>query len=158
MSQTKSIASRFREVILNGTWIANTNYQDQLQDVTWEQATTKLGGRHTIAELTFHIHYYIAGVLQVLKGGALEIRDQFSFDMPAIESPQDWEKLTSNLWRDAEEFAVEVEKLDDSDLGKFFVEEKYGDYRRSLEGMIEHSYYHLGQLALIKKMVNESTS
>lgn len=34
-----------------------------------------------------------------------------------------------------------------------FVMEKYGTYLRNLEGVIEHSYYHLGQIAIIKKQI-----
>ena len=36
-----------------------------------------------------------------------------------------------------------------------FVDKKYGSYRRNIEGMIEHSYYHLGQISLIRKMILE---
>lgn len=35
MNQSLQIANRFREVILNGTWIANTNFKDQLVDLDW---------------------------------------------------------------------------------------------------------------------------
>ena len=32
MENSNQIASRFREVLLNGTWIANTNFYDQKDD------------------------------------------------------------------------------------------------------------------------------
>lgn len=152
---TTQTAKRFREVILNGVWIANTNFKAQLSDLTWEQATTKIGSLNTIAALTFHVHYYIAGLVNVFKGGSLDIKDKYSFDMPPIQSQEDWEKLVNQLWQDAEQFADLVEKMSDTRLDDIFTDEKYGDYRRNLEGMIEHSYYHLGQIVLIKKMVLE---
>jgi uncharacterized damage-inducible protein DinB len=138
---------------LNGTWIANTNFKHQLSDVTWEQATTKIGSLNTIATLTFHIHYYIAGILQVLEGGTLDIRDKYSFDHPPYHSQADWEKLLNQLWYDSERFANLVEKMPDEKLNEAFVDEKYGNYFRNMDGMIEHSYYHLGQIVLIKKMI-----
>lgn len=49
------IASRFREVILDGHWIANTNFKDQISALDWQQANTKIGDLNTIALLTFHI-------------------------------------------------------------------------------------------------------
>jgi len=153
MTRTTRLANRFREVMLNGTWIANTNYKDQLLDISWEKATTKVGDLNTIAALTFHIHYYIAGVLQVFEGGTLDIRDKYSFDMPPIESQADWEKLLDATWSDAEKFAHKVEEMPDEKLQEVFVHEKYGDYQRSIDGMIEHCYYHLAQIVLIKKMV-----
>jgi hypothetical protein len=42
MTRNISLASRLREVLLNGHWIANTNYKEQLQHVTWQQATQKV--------------------------------------------------------------------------------------------------------------------
>ena len=147
------LAKRFREVILNGVWIANTNFKHQLSDLTWEQATTKMGSFNTIATLTFHIHYYIAGILNVLEGGSLDIKDKYSFDHPPFQSQADWENLLNQLWIDSEKFADIVETLPNEKLNEAFVDEKYGDYQRNIDGMIEHSYYHLGQIVLIKKMV-----
>lgn len=153
MKRTQQIADRLREVILHGTWIANTNFKDQLSKVSWEEATTKVGSLNTIAVLTFHINYYLAGVANVLEGGALEIRDKYSFDMPPIRSQADWEELRDNLWQSAEKFARLVETMPDEKLDEVFVDEKYGTYLRNIEGMVEHSYYHLGQVSLIRKLL-----
>jgi hypothetical protein len=152
---SKTLANRFREVILHGTWIANTNFKDQLADTNFELANTKIGTLNTIGVLTQHIHYYIAGINNVFDSGALDIRDQFSFDFPAIKSQHDWEKILKTLWIDAEKFAVFVENLSENKLNEPFVAEKYGTYQRNIDAMIEHSYYHLGQIVLLKKMILE---
>jgi len=154
MSSTSQLAKRFREVMLNGLWIANTNFKDQLKDVTLEQAITKVSSLNTIAMLTFHIDYYIAGLVNVFEGGDLEIRDQYSFDLPLIESQQQWEELLDKLWSDSEKFANLLEQMPDSKMNEVFVDEKYGTYLRNIDGMIEHVYYHLGQITLIKKLLN----
>ena len=153
MSSVSQLAKRFREVLLDGLWIANTNFEDQLSEVTWQQAVTKIDSLNTIAMLTFHIDYYIAGIVNVFEGGDLEIKDQFSFDLPSIESQQQWEDLLGKLWEDSEKFASLLEQMPDSQLDEVFVDEKYGTYRRNIDGMIEHSYYHLGQITLIKKLL-----
>lgn len=153
MSTTLQLAKRFREVLLDGKWIANTNFKDQLSDVTWEQATTKIDSLNTIAMLTFHIDYYIAGLINVFEGGNLEIKDQFSFDLPPIESQQQWEMLLNKLWQDSEKFVALLEQMPDSKMNEVFVDEKYGTYLRNIDGMVEHAYYHLGQITLIKKMI-----
>ncbi|MBT2621664.1 DinB family protein [Chryseobacterium sp. ISL-6] len=154
MSSVIQLSKRFREVLLDGFWIANTNFKDQLSDVTWEQATRKVGSLNTIAALTFHIDYYIAGIVNVFESGDLEIRDQFSFDLPPIESQKDWKELLNKLWLDSERFATLLEQMPDAKLDEVFADEKYGTYRRNIDGMIEHSYYHLGQITLIKKLMN----
>ena len=155
MENSTQLANRFREVLLNGKWIANTNYKEQLADVTWEQATHKIGSLNTIAALTFHINYYIAGVADFFENGSLVIRDKYSFDMPPVQSKDDWEKLMNELLTNSERFAKHVESMSAEQLEAIFVHEKYGTYRRSIEGTIEHSYYHLGQISLIKKMILE---
>lgn len=154
MNPSEQLAKRFREVMLDGKWIANTNVKDQLTQTDWELALKQVGQHNSIAALTFHIGYYIEGVLQVLKGGKLEIRDKYSFDLPPIESQADWEALLDKLWSDSEEFAQCVEQLPESQLEEVFVQEKYGTYRRNIEGMVEHGYYHLGQIALLRKLIN----
>lgn len=153
MNGTYDLSKRFREVILNGTWIANTNYKHQLINLSWEVATTKVDSLNTIAILAQHIHYYINGVKNVLKGGSLDIKDKYSFDFAPFQSQDDWEKFLNKFWSDAEEFASLIEQLPEERLQKAFVDEKYGTYQRNIDGMIEHSYYHLGQIVLLKKML-----
>ena len=105
MSDAQILASRFREPLLNGKWIANTNLKEQLDEVDVQLATKRPNSLNSIASLTFHLDYYIAGVLQVFNGGTLDIRDKYSFDMPAIVSEQDWIDLQNKLWFDSESFA-----------------------------------------------------
>ncbi len=157
MENSNQLANRFREVLLNGLWIANTNYTDQLSQTTWLQAIHKIGSLNTIAALTYHVNYYIAGVLVVFEGGKLEIRDKYSFDCPQIGSKEEWENLKNDLLTNSEKFANQIENLSKEKLDEPFVDEKYGTYRRNIEGMIEHCYYHLGQITLIRKMIVEST-
>jgi len=151
--ETYQIAKRFREVILNGIWIANTNYKEQLISLNWEVATTKINLLNSIAILAQHIHYYINGINNVFKGGTLEIKDKYSFDFPIINSQNEWESFLNRFWHDTEEFALLVEQMPDEKLKQVFVDEKYGTYQRNVEAMIEHSYYHLGQIVLIKKLL-----
>lgn len=158
MENAKQLSNRIKEVILDGKWIANTNFKDQLLKVSWQQSTTKIGTLNSIAALTFHINYFIAGLIDVLNGGPLEIRDKYSFDMTPIRDQKDWEYLRSSLFKNAEIFADLIDQLPDARLNDAFVNEKYGTYRRNLEGLIEHSYYHLGQITLIRKIITESDS
>lgn len=153
MTNSLQIANRFREVILNGTWIANTNFKDQLVNSDWQIATKEVDSLNTIADLAKHIHYYISGILNVFNGGTLDIKDQFSFNFPPIESQEQWNLFLNRFWNDSEEFARKVEAISDEKLESVFVDEKYGTFKRNIEAMIEHSYYHLGQIVLIKKML-----
>lgn len=156
MSTNSYTAARLREVLLDGTWIANTNFKDQITKVTWEEATYKIGNLNTIAALTFHINYYVAGLLNAFDNGKLEIRDKFSFDAPPIKSENDWKALVQTFITNAERFSAAVSQLPESKFTAPFVEEKYGNYLRNIDGVIEHAYYHLGQVALIRKLIAET--
>ncbi|MBA2745634.1 MAG: DUF1572 family protein [Flavisolibacter sp.] len=156
MERNLTIANRLREVFLNGHWIANTNYKEQLHNLSWEQAIQKMSNLNSIAAITYHINYYLAGLLNAFEKGNLEFHDKFSFDLPPINSQSDWEKLVKDFLDNSENFANKIEQLTDNIFDQPFMEEKYGTYLRNIEGVIEHSYYHLGQITLIKKMVIES--
>lgn len=154
MQHAKFIAERLREVFLNGKWIANTNFREQIESINWQQATKQVSDLNNIALLTFHINYYLEGLIKVLNGGKLEISDQYSFEMPPIHGAADWQNLVSDLLRNAESFALKVEEMPEAMLSQSFVEEQYGTWRRNIEAVIEHSYYHLGQIVLIRKLIS----
>ncbi len=152
MENSKQLSGRVKEVFLNGTWIAFTNYSKALEDVDFKRATKRVGQHNSIALLTFHIHYYLEGVLQVLNGGPLDIKDKFSFDMPELSNESEWQKMKSNFNNTTKAFVEAVGALNDDTLDAVFVKEDYGSYRRNIEAMIEHGYYHLGQISLLKKL------
>lgn len=153
MSNGIDLAKRLQEVLIDGTWIANTNFKQQIDDTSWTQATYKFENLNTIAQLTFHINYYLAGINNVFDRGRLEIHDRYSFDMPPITNDQNWNILKKKFDRDAKQLINYIESISSAKLGEHFVESKYGNYARNIEGVIEHSYYHLGQISLIKKLI-----
>lgn len=153
MARNKDLADRVREVLISGHWIANVNFREIIESLDKEQATTRIADINTIALLTFHLNYYLAGLINVFKGGRLDIRDKYSFDLPEVRSEDQWKALVSEFISNAGIFADWVENMDETILDQPFVDPKYGTYQRNIEGIIEHSYYHLGQASLIRKMI-----
>ena len=153
MKQTEQLANRLREAILSGKWIANTNFKDHIEHLDWKMATTKVESLNSIAVLAQHIHYYINGVKNVFINGELNIRDKYSFDFAPIKSQMEWETFLSRFWNDTEKLADLIEKISEERLNQDFFDQKYGTYLRNIDGLIEHSYYHLGQIVLIKKLI-----
>ena len=152
LSITKQIAKHFREVHSGDNW-NSVNLKDSLNGIDWEQATTQVYSFNTIATLVFHINYYISAVIKVFEGQPLNAHDKDSFDLPPILSRQDWEALLNKTWADAETFAALIEQLPDDKLMASFTDEKYGNYYRNIHGIIEHTHYHLGQIVLIKRIL-----
>ena len=149
---TQNLAKHFRDVHYGGNW-TYSNLKDQLNGISWEQATRKVQSFNTIAALVYHIHYFVHAALEVLEGKPLNAHDKFSFDVPPIQNQQDWDALLAKVWADADAFASHVEKMSDEKMWKLFADEKYGNWYRNIAGIIEHTHYHLGQIALIKKIL-----
>ena len=155
MNTPKQIAKNLRDLYTGNNW-TGVNLKNTLVGVTWHQATAKVDGLNTIAMLVFHINYYVDAALSVLQGHPLKASDKYSFDLKPITSEDDWQKLVRHIFAQAELMAVEIEKLDENKMFEVFADEKYGNYFRNLMGVVEHAHYHLGQIVIIKKMLNES--
>lgn len=152
MKLTAQIAKEFREVLFGKNW-TDSALKDHVSDVTWEQATKQVDSLNTIAMLVYHMNYYVIAALKVLENKELDSHDKDAFLCPPIQSQHHWEKLLEKTWNDGEKFATLVEQLPDSKLEETFVKEKYGNYYRNLQGIIQHYHYHLGQIVLIKKLI-----
>lgn len=152
MNTSKQLAKHLRDVHFGGNWTVS-NLKDIIKDVTWQQATAKVHDFNTIATLTYHIHYFVGVAARVLDEGVLDGNDKLSFDHPPIDSKEDWDNFLAKVWADAENFSALIEKLPENKWWDDFSNKKYGNYYRNILGIIEHTHYHLGQIALIKKLV-----
>ena len=155
MNTSIQIATHFRAVYFGGNW-TDVNLKATLSDLTWQQATTPVHSFNTIATLVFHLNYYVEIVSKVLEGGELIGNDKLSFAHEPVNSQADWDKILAIFWQNGENFATLIEKTSEKQLYEVFSEEKYGTYFKNLQGMIEHTHYHLGQIVLIKKIVQNA--
>ena len=157
MTLSKEIARHIHEVHFGGNW-TDVSLRSLLKDLNWKEASIKVHNLNTIAELVFHINYYVHAVLGVLKKEPLEARDKYSFDLPPINSQEDWDRLMGKTLEEAEDFAQLIEKMTDDEIWSIMIDEKYGTYYRNFQGIIEHFHYHLGQISLIKKIIRGKNS
>lgn len=155
MQLTTHLAKHLRDVHFGGNWTW-VNLKSTLSDVTWQQAITPVKDLNTIATLLFHVNYFVGVQIKVLQGGPLEGNDKLSFAHPPIRSQADWEAMLEQAWAEAEALAQLIEQLPEAQLWAVFCEDKYGNYYRNLQGLIEHTHYHLGQMTLIKKLLAEN--
>lgn len=153
MNTATLLADRLQEVFLDGTWVAKTNFQDQLRGVDLTMAMTEVGELNTIAKLVYHNNYYLDGLLKVLHGEPLNLSDKYSFDLSTMKSDDDWENLVATFLQNAQAFVDKVRTMSEDEIKGPFVADQYGTYLRNLDGVIEHAYYHLGQIVILKKMI-----
>jgi hypothetical protein len=151
MGLTTQLSNHIKQVYFGGNWTC-VHLKKVLENVNFEQAKQQYGTLNSILTLTHHVHYYVRAVTKVLEGEKLEAKDEVSFDCSAISNEQDWAQYKEDMWLEAERFATLIGMLDDAVLEQIFEDEKYGSYGRNLLGIIEHTHYHLGQIALLKKL------
>lgn len=151
MSISSELSKNLKEALLDGNWIC-TNLKTQLEDVSWKQAIKQVHQLNSIALLTFHINYYINGLANAFEGGTLDIKDIYSFDMDPIASEEEWNELKKQIFDNTSRFADLIHNLSDKELHESFLDPKYGTNFRNISGILNHSFYHLGQIALLKKI------
>ena len=156
-SISQQAAKHFRDVYLGGNW-TTTNVRSVLADVTWQEATTPIGTFNTIAILTNHIGYYLPILIDVLEGKPLNGKDELSFVHPELLSEDDWQQMQHAIWTDVEKASELIERMPETQFNAAFTDEKFGTYFRNIHGIIEHTHYHLGQIVILKGLLQNNVN
>ena len=97
MNIPQQIAKHLRDTFFGTNWTC-VNLQEQLKDVTWEQAKTQVYELNTIFTLVQHINYYVPAQIQVLQRNPLIASDAESFITPNINNENEWQQfLNKNM-------------------------------------------------------------
>lgn len=159
MNTSQHLAKQFRDLYFGPNWVSGASLKENLADISLEEALISIHGLNSIAALTYHVHYYVRIVSKVLEGGPLEGSDKLSFNLPKISTESEWTHMQEKHWEEGEAFAKLLDALPEEKLWADFDTGKYGNYYRNIQTILEHTHYHLGQIAIIKKMIraNQST-
>ena len=104
------IAKHLRETFFGTNWTC-VNLQEQLKDVSWEEANIKVYELNSIFTLVQHITYYIPAQIKVLQGKPLVAGDAESFIIPIINNENEWQQFLAIKYVEAEQLAILIEKL-----------------------------------------------
>jgi uncharacterized damage-inducible protein DinB len=151
MSETRRIKSQVRRAFEGEAW-HGPSVKELLSTVTAEQAAARpIAGAHSIWELVLHIGAWENIARLRIKG---EGRDTPTTeqDWPPVTdtSEQAWKDALEELERGNQALRQEVSLLDDGQLDNIIPVHNYSVYFL-LHGVIQHSLYHAGQIALLKK-------
>lgn len=153
MEPREILAKHIRDLYDGGSW-TSVSMSGTLRDISLDRAMARVGETHTIAELLYHIDYYVATVLGVLTGGPLVAHDRFSFDLKVPSDESEWRRQVEEALQRGHALADAVREMDPLRLEGDFADPKYGTWHRNILGIIEHTHYHLGQIALLKRLTN----
>ena len=126
-----------------------------LEGVTAQQAVTHpLAGGHSIWELALHIVAWMRAGLRRLNGDRAQLTDAENFPAVTDSVERAWEAVRESVRQAHKELCSAILLLNDSRLDQPIIEGMSSIYV-TLHGVIQHSLYHAGQIAILKKAFSE---
>ncbi|MNJ91947.1 hypothetical protein D3C87_96020 [compost metagenome] len=154
MTISSQLAKHLRDVHFGGNW-STVDLKSHLSGMNWEDAVKSVHSLNSIAAITFHLVYYTDVIIKVLEESKLDGKDELSWITPNIWSQEEWDNLVNDVFTKAEKAAQLIEQLPDEKLTEDFVDPKYGTNYRNIAGIVEHLHYHLGQIVIIRKLLEQ---
>ena len=150
-SECARIADQLRRAFGNDPW-HGPPLSELLDGVTAEQARARpVADAHSIWELALHIELYVRVALDATRGVPMPKLYETREDWPAAgEGHEEWEAANRRLFQACEELARAIEGFGDERLGDTAPGRDY-DFYYLFHGIVQHSLYHAGQIALLKK-------
>lgn len=155
MTINQLIATHLTEAFEGNNW-SDVNVKDTLDDITFEEAITLTNASpNTIAALLYHMTFYNKAVCTRLRGEEPTINDANGFDLPPLKDENDWIRLKQDAFIAARELADRIKTFADDRLPEENPPGK-GTFYKKLHGVIEHNYYHLGQIVILKNLIRNN--
>jgi uncharacterized damage-inducible protein DinB len=157
MSEVERIVDQLQRAFAGEAWHGPSVMQI-LDGITAAQAAAHpVNGAHSIWEIALHIAAWEGAVRKRLRGERAQLPE--AEDWPAVTDTgeQAWEQTREQLKRVHQELCDAVAALDESRLDQPVVAGMSSVYV-TLHGVIQHSLYHGGQIALLKKSFAEVES
>ena len=154
MTEVERITDQLKRAFLGEAWHGPA-VEEILQDVTAQQAAARpVGGAHSIWELALHIAAWQRAGVRRLAGDRAQLSDAENFPAVTDTNEQAWELTRKVLRQSYEELTDAISGLDESRLDQPIIEGMSSIYV-TLHGIIQHTLYHAGQMAILKKAIGE---
>lgn len=146
------ISQQLRDAYEGDPWFGRS-IKSILADLNESEVFEKLNGQHSIVEIIWHMIIWREFVIDRLQPAKplsyFEENDWRNLHYPDKNLwPQGLERLQATQ----DELMLLLQKSSDEVLENIVAERKY-NFRKLLHGLIQHDIYHLGQVALINKIL-----
>lgn len=146
------IADQSRRAFEGDAW-HGAALRELLEGVTVEQALAHpIPGAHSIWELVLHIAVWVEASEASVRGVPMPKIVGTVEDWPAIKDPSDsaWTKANERLFQAGKKLAQTIAEFSDERLHETVPGRKY-DFYHLFHGIVQHSLYHAGQIAILKR-------
>lgn len=156
MSEAGRIADQLKRAYEGEAW-HGPSLRELLADVTAEQAASKpVSGAHSAWEIVLHIAAWETAGRRRLEGDRAELSDAEDWPTVTDESGANWSAALAELERSNRVLREAVAGLDDAVLESPIFEDMSSVYV-TLHGVVQHTLYHAGQIAVLKKAWSEKS-
>ena len=149
MDQTQRIADAYRAATIKGAWYG-PSLAELLAQIPAELATTSpLPGAHSIAELLQHLLLWDERIRNTSDSSPLP---PWVPEKDWAERPIPWNELVSRWNRSRELLEEKIRNFPVANLAKQVPGRSY-PYETMFHGIVEHTIYHSGQIAMVLSML-----
>jgi uncharacterized damage-inducible protein DinB len=143
--QTQRIADSYRAATVKAAWYG-PSLAELLAQISPELATTPpVPGSHSISELLQHLLLWNERIRNTFEGNSMP---RWQPEKDWAEAPIPWNELVSR-WSQSRELVEEkIRNFPTEDLAKQVPGRNY-PYETMLHGIVEHTIYHSGQIAMV---------
>jgi uncharacterized damage-inducible protein DinB len=154
MKETERIRVLVKALYNGHPWL-DVNMVDNLSKLTWQQAGRKLHPRlNTIWEIVDHMVGWRMNVLQRVQGAVIQTPANNYFAPVTKQSKADWTATLERFQVSQDAWIDFLERSDDDILEKTYPVNQMSFYEQ-IQGIIQHDAYHLGQIVLLVKLLEE---
>lgn len=151
---TSLIAAHIRQVYEGNNW-TEVCIADTIGNISFQQAQQRTAGSpNTIASLLHHLYYWNEIMVQRMQGKNPRVLQTNGFDVEELKSEEDWLALKEKAHDSFIQLAKAVKDFPEYKLDETYAEGKSTFYK-NLQGTAEHAHYHLGQMVIIKKLLEQ---
>ena len=150
VDEVTRIRQQLRNAMDGGAWHGPAVFEI-LADMSAEAAAARpLPHAHSAWELVLHMAAWLEIVRRRVEGDPAKPTEAENF--PAVPEVSDatWASARERLRRAHEELQATIESLDEADLDRPVPGQRY-DVAHMLHGAVQHTLYHAGQVAILKK-------
>ena len=149
MHQTQRIADSYRAATIKAAWYG-PSLAELLTQISAELATTPpVPGSHSISELLQHLLLWNERIRNTSDGNSLP---RWQPENDWAEPPIPWNELVSRWSQSRELLEEKIRNFPIEDLAKQVPGRNY-PYETMLHGIVEHTIYHSGQIAMVLSML-----
>ncbi len=150
---TNLIAQHLKQVYEGDNW-TDVSIEASIKDIDWKQAQQQTeASPNTIASLIHHLLYWNGIIMQRMKGETPVIPAENGYDVPFLNSDEEWNVLKEKTHQSFKTLAEAIKNFPEEKLTGNYSPAIPSTYYRNFQGIIEHAHYHLGQIVVLKNLI-----